>query len=171
MLSKYKHFLIGMLLLMMSTLGHALDAGDSAPVVNLQMLKGTAPSRERLSINDFKGKLVYVDFWASWCGPCRKSLPILNEIRNEHKDKGFEVLAINVDEQLKDALAFLKKYPVDYPILLDPQAASPKVFDVKGMPTAYLVDENGNIIYKHQGFRKKDKKKIEALVTKHLASR
>ncbi|MGH1486167.1 MAG: TlpA family protein disulfide reductase [Cellvibrionaceae bacterium] len=149
---------------------HAVDVGDTATVIPLPLLVNKTAGKNT-SIKDFKGKLVYLDFWASWCGPCRKSLPILNDIRKNYSDQGFEVVAINVDENLNDALKFLKKYPVDYPILLDSKGLSPRSYQVKGMPTAYLIDEKGIIIYKHTGFKKKDKKKIEALIDKHLAKR
>ncbi|MEO0444004.1 MAG: TlpA disulfide reductase family protein [Pseudomonadota bacterium] len=158
-------------LVLISLNTQALNPGDAAPVIALQTLDGEAASQQRLSVSDFKGKLIYVDFWASWCGPCRQSLPILNKIRNRYNDKGFEVLAINVDEKLKDAVGFLKKYPVDYPILLDPGGNSPRAYNVRGMPTAYLINENGKVIYKHQGFKKKDGKKIEKLVSDYLANK
>lgn len=147
---------------------YALEVGDSVQSVPLKLLENKAPG-QAASIADYKGKLVYLDFWASWCGPCRVSLPILNEIRKEYGARGFEVVAVNVDENLDDALGFLEKRPVDYPILLDPKGTMPKLYDVKGMPTAYLIDENGTVLYKHVGFKKKDRKKIESLLDKYLA--
>ena len=99
-----------------------------------------------------------MDIWASWCGPCRKSLPILNEIRRKYLSQGFEVVAVNVDEKLSDALTFLDKYP-DYPVLLDPKGSLAQAYQLQGMPTAYLIDEKGVIIYKHVGFKIKDQKK------------
>lgn len=149
---------------------HSLEVGDVATSIALPLLVGEVGGTPK-SINDYKGKLVYLDFWASWCGPCRQSLPILNEVRGQYADKGFEVIAINVDEKLPDALKFLKKYPVSYPVLLDPAGKSPQAYKVKGMPTAYLIDENGIIIYKHLGFKIKDRKKIEKLINEHIAKR
>ena len=147
---------------------YALDVGDSAQSVPLNLLENKA-SGKVTTIGDYKGKLVYLDFWASWCGPCRQSLPILNEIRKEYAARGFEVVAVNVDEKLSDALKFLERYPVDYPILLDPKGTMPQLYVIEGMPTAYLIDENGTILYKHVGFKKKDRKKIESLLDKYLA--
>jgi len=147
---------------------YAADVGDNAANVSLNLLENSAPGKAA-GIGDYKGKLVYLDFWASWCGPCRQSLPILNEIRKEYAAKGFEVVAVNVDENLSDALGFLEKYPVDYPVLLDPKGSMPKLYAIEGMPTAYLIDENGKIVYKHVGFKKKDRKKIESLLDKYLA--
>ncbi len=146
----------------------ALEEGEMSVNVPLNLLDGKV-SGQAAGIDDFKGQLVYLDFWASWCGTCRQSLPILNEIREEFKDKGFEVVAVNVDENLKDALGFLDRYPVSYPVLLDPKGQMPKAYDVKGMPTAYLLDPTGKVIYKHVGFKKKDREKIVELIKKNLS--
>jgi thiol-disulfide isomerase/thioredoxin len=157
-------------LLVVSVGGYSAEKGDPAISIPVKLLEDRLPGKN-IGIGDYRGKLIYVDFWASWCGPCRKSLPILNEIRNQFVNQGFEVVAINVDENLSDALGFLDKYPVDYPVLLDPAGQLPRAYRVKGMPTAYLIDENGKIIYKHMGFKTKDRKKIEKLISGHIASR
>jgi len=131
---------------------------EAAPEFRLPYLtqKGNA------SLSDFRGKVVYVDFWASWCGPCRKSLPFLDSVRNELKGKGFEVLAINLDEDVKTAREFLKQYPVSYPTLHDAEGKTPDAFGLRGMPTSYLIDRNGNIRLIHQGFKPSDSEKIRA---------
>jgi len=149
---------------------YSAERGEDAISIPLPLLENNKAGK-KAEIDSYKGKLIYLDFWASWCGPCRKSLPILNEIRSQYASQGFEVIAINVDENLNDALKFLDKYPVDYPILLDPTGKSPQAYKVKGMPTAYLIDEKGTIIYKHIGFKTKDRKKIEQLINEHIASR
>ena len=144
-----------------------LQAGTTAPPVDLPNLprqEGKATSLESL-----RGKVVYLDFFASWCGPCRISLPRLNDIRNEFADQGFEVLAVNVDEFEEDALAFLEEIPVDYPVVWDPSGDSPREFGILGMPTAYLVDREGVVRHVHQGFRKSDTEKIRAMVVEMLA--
>ena len=110
---------------------HSAEKGDKAISTPLQLLENNKAGKIS-GIDQFRGKLIYLDFWASWCGPCRKSLPVLNEIRSQYADKGFEVLAINVDENLADALKFLEKYPVDYPILLDPKGSLPQAYRIPG---------------------------------------
>lgn len=145
-----------------------LEVGDNAPRFSLQKLTTTADKQITEGIQNYRGKLIYLDFWASWCGPCRQSLPILEKLRNQYKSKGFEVVAINVDENLQDALNFLKKYPVSYPILLDPNGNSAKTYNIKGMPTAYLIDKNGVVLFKHEGFKKRDRKKIEKHILESL---
>ena len=112
----------------------------------------------------FRGKVVYLDFWATWCPPCRKSMPALNQLRNELVSSGFEVVAINLDEKQDDAEQYLKKYPVDYPIIFDSTASCAKVYDPKGMPTSYLIDRQGVIRDVHVGYRQGDIKEIRSKV-------
>lgn len=151
----------------LSALSNAADKGDQAPSISLAGLSG-AEAGETVNLADYQGKLVYLDFWASWCGPCRQSLPALNELRNTLNSEDFEVVAINVDENLDDALGFLENHPVDYPILLDPEGSSPELFAIPGMPSAYLISPEGEILYKHVGFRRGDAEKIELLVNHYL---
>lgn len=142
-----------------------IKAGDVAPAVELT----TLPSGNgTISLQALKGKVVYLDFWASWCGPCRISLPQLNTLRHELGSQGFEVLAISVDEFEPDALKFLEEFPVDYPVAWDPAGTSPQQYGVLGMPTAYLVDRKGVIRHVHPGFRKGDTEGIRSMVLELL---
>ena len=152
---------------LISPLLSAAEVGKPAPDIQLPKLNESNIG-DSAQISDFRGKLVYLDFWASWCGPCRKSFPVLNELHNTYNSLGFEVVAINVDENLEDALGFLEKHPVDYTILLDSEAISPQKFNVPGMPTAYIIDAEGNIIHRHVGFRNGDAEKIEKLINELL---
>lgn len=142
--------------------------GNNAPDYSLPALQNSAKTAN-VTMRDFRGKVVYVDFWASWCGPCRKSMPVLDELRNKYNNQGFEVVAINVDENTEDALGFLKKYPVSYPVLADPKGETPTKYNVTGMPTAYIVDKAGVIRYVHSGFQNQDKEIIENTINQLLA--
>ncbi|SIS63072.1 Thiol-disulfide isomerase or thioredoxin [Thalassolituus maritimus] len=146
--------LLVILLLTGSTWVHA-ESQINAPVFTLS----TLDEKRQVSLEDYRGKVIYLDFWASWCGPCRKSLPMLNELRNELKDRGFEVLALNVDETREEGLRFLKEYPVDYPTLFDNENTA-ATYQLRGMPTAYLIDHNGKLHSQHVGFNPKDMSSI-----------
>lgn len=135
---------------------YAAAKGQTAPNFKLPGIK----TGNLMSLKSLRGKVVYLDFWASWCGPCRQSLPLLNELRKELRRKGFEVLAVNLDEDKADAKAFLKQFPVSYPVLLDPNGKVPQKYDLPGMPTSYLIDRKGKIRKVHIGFKKQDMKKI-----------
>ena len=116
----------------------------------------------------YLGRVTYVDFWASWCGPCRLSLPALNRLSKEFDAADFGVVAISVDYVDEDALDFLKRYPVDYPVAIDKTGNSGRDFAVAGMPSGYLIGRDGLIREVHVGFRKGDeallREQIQALI-------
>ncbi len=154
-----RSFLMAMALCL-STSAFAVSAGDSAPNFKLPNLK----TGKLESLKKYRGKVVYLDFWASWCGPCRQSLPLLNDLRKELKRKGFEVVAVNLDEETADAKAFLKQFPVSYPVLMDPKGKVPEKYELPGMPTSFLIDKKGRIQHIHIGFKPKDMKNIRKQV-------
>lgn len=142
-----------------SSFSLAVEVGDVAPQVKLPSL---AVGND-LRLESMRGRIVYVDFWASWCAPCRLSLPELDKLRNRYQDD-FEVFAINVDEDPADAREFLRRFPVSYPVVSDKTAIYPPKFGVKGMPTSYIFDRDGKLRYVHEGYRKGDAEKIEAVI-------
>lgn len=131
----------------------ALQPGEPAPAVSLPSL---APGGEVISLAALRGKVVYLDFWASWCGPCRISFPQLEQLRQELGPQGFEVLAINLDEHQADADKFLAEVPVSYLLARDTSGDSPRAYQILGMPTGFLIDREGNVRLVHNGYRKSD---------------
>ena len=117
----------------------------------------------------YLGRVTYVDFWASWCGPCRLSLPALNRLSKDFDTADFGVVAISVDYVDEDALDFLKRYPVDYPVAIDKTGNTGRDFAVAGMPSGYLIGRDGLIREVHVGFRKGDeaflRQQIQALIS------
>ena len=111
-----------LLLLLISAAMSAVEIGESAPAFKLETLGGAATR----ALTDYHGKIVLLDFWASWCGPCRKSLPSYNQMYAELGDQNFEIIAINIDEDPTDGLLFLERYAVDYLVLKDPGASVPR---------------------------------------------
>ena len=126
---------------------HAVDAGAPAPNFSLPTAKG-----EIVALDKLRGKVVYVDFWASWCGPCRRSFPWMNDMQQKYGAKGFTVVAINVDKKRADAEKFLKLLPANFPVVYDEAGTTPAAFAVQGMPSSYLIDARGNVSYVERGF-------------------
>lgn len=157
-------------LLLQSPTLFALGVGDQAPAFALPGLRtedGSAP----VDLGSYRGKVVYVDFWASWCAPCVVSTPLLNELRNRlvKEGKSFEIVAVNVDKKPDDGIDFLLDEPVQYKAVSDPQGKTPEAYQVKAMPTAFLLDGTGKIRLIHEGFKPADIKTVEAEVRKLLA--
>jgi thiol-disulfide isomerase/thioredoxin len=138
----------------------AADVGSAAPAFSLEGIKNVTAG-QKVSLANYKGKIVYVDFWASWCGPCQRSFPALESLRAKYKDKGFEVVAINMDENLQDATDFLTKHPVSFPIARDAKGTVAEEYKVKGMPSAYIIDQKGTVLNIVEGF---DEAKETALI-------
>lgn len=144
------------------TYAHAADVGSAAPSYSLATASGKVDSAS------VKGKLVYVDFWASWCVPCKQSFPWMNEMQAKYGDRGLHVLAINVDAKQADADKFLAQVPAKFQVAFDPTGQTPKQFAVKAMPSSYLVDGDGRVVYVHAGFRESDQKAMEAAIVAAL---
>ncbi|PKG85228.1 TlpA family protein disulfide reductase [Colwellia sp. 75C3] len=107
------------------------------------------------------GKVVYVDFWASWCVPCRKSFPWMNTMQAQHQEQGLVVLSINLDAQVSLAEKFLLATPANFAIIYDAKGVLAKKFKLKGMPSSYLFNREGKLISAHSGFNAKKQKKYE----------
>ena len=153
------------IILFFSSLAQAAGLGDAAP----QCPDAKYSDQTELNFSKYKGRVLLVDFWATWCPPCKKSMPFLNHLHNEYHARDFEVLAINVDEDSDEAKNFLTSNPIDYPTTFDPNGSCPQTFEVKAMPSSYLVDKDGVIRYIHLGFRDEDKSIIEKQIVDLIA--
>ncbi|MEQ1738824.1 MAG: TlpA disulfide reductase family protein [Methyloglobulus sp.] len=116
----------------------------------------------------YKGQVLYVDFWASWCGPCAKSFPFLNEMHEQLKAQGLQIVGVNLDENADDAKAFLAKYPANFEVKADVSKQCAKDFAVKAMPSSYIIDRKGVVHHVHLGFRPGEAQEIRVLVEKLL---
>ena len=143
----------------------AISVGETVPSFKARTIDGS----KSLALEDYRGKVVLLDFWASWCPPCLKSLPKYNDLRREIGTANFEIVAVNVDENTDDARKFLQKHPVSYPIAKDPKGILPGVFGVKAMPTSYLIDRNGVVQYVHAAFKEGDIEILRAEIQKLIA--
>ncbi len=142
----------------------SVSADHLAQVSSACELK-TLDGKPTVDLKELRGKVVYVDFWASWCPPCVKSFPFLNQLEHEMKEQGLHVIGVNLDEKAKDAEEFLAKHPAHFSIVADPSKACAKVLEVMAMPTSYIIDKKGNIRHVHQGFRPGETEELRALLT------
>ena len=148
--------------------GFAVAPGAAAPEVSAPQL--TEPSR-RLDLQGLRGSVVYVDFWASWCVPCRQSMPRLDALYRKYQDRGFRVVGVNKDVTTADALRFLQRVNVSFPLVADGDDAVARAFDVKAMPSGYLVDRKGVVRFVHRGFTAQTAAELPGEIEKLLGDR
>jgi cytochrome c biogenesis protein CcmG, thiol:disulfide interchange protein DsbE len=152
--------------------GRAVEVGAPAPAISLPDLKGETRTLAQLSGDAKPGKVMLIDFWASWCAPCKRSLPWLDTLQKKYGEQGLQIVAINTDKQRADADKFLKQVPLpNLTVLLDPAGASPKAYGVQAMPSSMVIDANGKIAYVHRGFTDASSAEIEKIVIDTLAAR
>ena len=118
-----------------------------------------------LLLTQHNGKVIYLDFWASWCGPCRKSFPWMNKIQSTYSSEKFTVISINVDNDEALAKEFLHTLPASFPVVYDPKGELAKKYNVKGMPSSYLINSSGELVQQHTGFFSKKIKQYEHEIT------
>ncbi len=143
---------IAILLLLLSAVTKA-ESWQPAPNFTLPVIANGAGT---LALSELRGKVVYVDFWASWCGPCRRSLPAIDTLYQELASQGFHAVAVSIDVVEEDALDFLDRYRVTYPVVIDTESEVPRQFGVEGMPSGYLIDSEGRVREVHVGFKTGD---------------
>lgn len=130
-------------------------SAEPAPAFKLPTAKGM------VELDTLKGKVVYLDFWASWCTPCRKAFPFMNELNKKYKDQGLEIVAVNLDKSREPIDEFLAKTPAEFTIAYDPSGTAATAYKVQGMPSTYIIGRTGLLEVKHIGFRDKDREEIE----------
>jgi len=114
-----------------------------------------------VKLSNYRGQVVYLDFWASWCQPCRKSFTWMNKMQSLYGNEGFKVIAINLDESRDKANTFLKQIPADFDVAFDPRGNTAKSYQVKAMPSSYIIDKHGKVVHANLGFRGNDEEKLE----------
>ena len=133
----------------------ALAASSSGPAPGFQL---SGRGGKTIDLSQFKGQVVMINFWASWCGPCRQEMPLLEDIYKKYKPMGFTMLAVNVEPNTKDADAWLAKLakPVTFPIAYDVDSKVSKLYKVESMPSTVIVDRKGNVRALHRGYKAGD---------------
>jgi peroxiredoxin len=129
----------------------SISAGPmSGPAPNFNL---RAKDGGEVSLADLQGQVVMVNFWATWCGPCRQEMPHLEALYQRYSDLGFTLLGVNVEADSSGADKFLKETPVSFPILFDPKSEVSKMYDVIAMPSTVIVDREGNMRFIHHGYK------------------
>jgi peroxiredoxin len=137
-----------MLMMAITLNAHALSVGQASPDFTLPSSTG-----KNIRLQELRGQVVLINFWASWCGPCRQEMPLLEDIYKKYSKLGFTILGINVEQDSSKAATYLRDVPVSFPILFDTQNTLSKLYDVNAMPTTVIVDRNGKIRYIHAGYK------------------
>lgn len=140
---------------------NAASGAKPAPNFTLKSLQG-----KNLKLSEMTGNVVLINFWASWCGPCREEMPLLNALHKKYEPLGFTVLGVNVEEKADNARGFLNDFPVDFPVLLDNKNQVSKLYNVVAMPTTVVVDRDGNMRFLHKGYKPGDEDKYRKMVKK-----
>lgn len=152
------------ILLMMVVFSQAaVSAIQDAPAINLPTANG------QIELASLQGKVVYLDFWASWCKPCKDSFPWMHAMKATYENQGFEVLAVNLDKDRKLADKFLENMDVNFLIAFDEAGNTATKYQLRGMPSSYLIGRDGKLYASHVGFREKDKAKMEEAIKQLLS--
>ncbi len=161
----YKEFFFSLMLVFVFSLGSTAFAAEE--------LSGPAPdftlkssSGENLKLSEQQGDVVMINFWASWCGPCRQEMPLLEALYQKYKDLGFTIWGVNVEEDSSSAKNLLKDISVNFPILFDNENKVSKLYNLIAMPSTVLVDRDGNQRFFHAGYRPGDEAEYDRLIRK-----
>jgi peroxiredoxin len=132
------------------------DAGGAAPAFQLEAVTGG-----QSGLDQYKGQVVMLNFWATWCGPCQQEMPLLEQMYRKYKPAGFTLVGVSVDKEAPPVRALLAKRPVSFPVLLDPASQVSKAYHVDEMPSTVLIDRKGNIRYLHRGYKPGDENEYQ----------
>lgn len=139
-------------LALLASVAAARSSGLAQPPAQAPDIELRGPAGDVSRLAALVGRVVLVDFWASWCRPCEASFPVLDDLYRRRHGEGLEVLAINVDEERRDAERFLRTRPHEMPVFFDPKGRAPEAFRVEAMPSAYVLDRQGRIRFRHVGY-------------------
>jgi len=137
--------------------------GSAAPDFTLASSSG-----KNLRLSEYRGRVVMINFWATWCAPCRQEMPLLNKLHEQYRKIGFELLGVNVDDQFKTAQAMAGKLGVTFPILHDRDKRVSRLYDVDAMPLTVLIDRDGKVRYVHRGYRPGAEQQYDAQIRELL---
>lgn len=132
--------------------------------------RGTSSAAPPGALEPIVGQVIWVDFWASWCAPCRRSFPWMNEMHRKYADRGLQIVGVNVDKERMLAEAFLAETPAAFGLRFDPVGSLAAEFGVQAMPSSFLLDASGKVLARHFGFKLADTARYEAAIVDALAA-
>lgn len=150
---------LSVLALMVAVPAAAVTIQDSAPDFTLKSLEGA-----NLRLEEYRGQVVLINFWASWCGPCRQEMPLLDRLHQRYVDTGFAVLGVNVEGEEAPARELIDKIPVTFPVLIDEDQLVSELYKLEAMPSTVVVDRDGVVRYIHRGYKPGDEAKYVEVV-------
>ncbi|MBI3188343.1 MAG: TlpA family protein disulfide reductase [Gammaproteobacteria bacterium] len=165
MLLRYKFgklfCIVTIALLLVSNAQAGSEMKQPAPNFTLKSNSG-----KNIKLSELRGQVVLLNFWASWCGPCRTEMPLLVKIHDKYKGMGFTVLGVNVEEDSAPAKSIITKTKISFPVLFDQTNSVSKLYNVSAMPSTVLIDRDGNMRYLHEGYKSGDEEKYREWIKK-----
>ena len=158
--------IVSLAILLLATSAYALRQGQRAPEINLRDLSGN-----QVTMASLRGRVVLVDFWASWCAPCAEEMPVLERFQRTYGGRGFTVIGVSQDHTVDNVRTFVRQHPVSFPIVHDPAHAVAGRYRPPRMPSSYIVDRNGVVRHVHEGFRAADAATMEREIRALLGDR
>lgn len=147
---RIKNLTLGLLLIVLaaSSLASSGMEGQQAPDFALKSSNG-----DNLRLSEYRGDVVMINFWATWCGPCRQEMPLLDELYQRYERVGFSLLGVNIDDDSRRAMQMIEELGVKFPVLFDARKEVSELYEVEAMPVTVLVDREGNVRYVHHGYK------------------
>ena len=147
---KIKNLTLGLLVTVFAATSLASSGleGQLAPDFALKSSTG-----ENLRLSEYRGDVVMLNFWATWCGPCRQEMPLLDELYKRYERVGFNLLGVNIDDDSRRAMRMIEELGVNFPVLFDARKEVSKLYEVEAMPVTVLIDREGNVRYVHHGYK------------------
>ena len=147
---KIKNLALGTLLTVFAATSLASSGMEGQPAPDFALKSSTG---ENLRLSEYRGDVVMINFWATWCGPCRQEMPLLDELYQRYERVGFNLLGVNIDDDSRRAMQMIEELGVNFPVLFDARKEVSKLYEVEAMPVTVLVDREGNVRYEHHGYK------------------
>jgi peroxiredoxin len=147
---KLKNLIFALVFSVFATSSLASSGMEGQPAPDFALKSSTG---ENLRLSEFRGDVVMVNFWATWCGPCRQEMPLLDELYNRYQRVGFNLLGVNIDDDSRRAMAMVEELGVNFPVLFDARKEVSELYEVEAMPVTVIIDRQGTVRYVHHGYK------------------